>query len=133
ATASSCVAVGTYTDSDVTPRTAVYRWDGATWSAATAAADGTSSDQFSAVSCASASHCIAVRRSGSPTPRGFRTPQLIQSWSNGAWNVVPAPKPASPAKPDELSGVSCVSTRSCVAVGDVLVGSHLETSALVGH
>ncbi len=46
------------------------------------------------------------------------TRTLIESWNGTAWSIVPSPNDGSNF--NELLGVSCVSTTSCQAVGDVL-------------
>jgi hypothetical protein len=56
----------------------------------------------------SAKHCVAVGGSGSGT--------LVESWNGRTWSVLESPNPEGSGTP-RLNGVSCVSARSCVAVG----------------
>jgi hypothetical protein len=82
-------------------------WDGTTWSDNSPAVSQTSDSFLQAVSCVSASACVAVGQ-------GLTSP-LAMSWDGGSWRVEQAPR-ASPAM-SILNGVSCSSARSCLAVG----------------
>ncbi len=77
-------------------------------------------DSLSAVSCPSASYCVAV---GGYTDTSKDNEGVLLTWSGKAWTAAQAPLPAN-ALPDEtsdpgnyVSGVSCVSASYCVAVG----------------
>jgi hypothetical protein len=63
-------------------------------------------DFLADVSCASATACMAVGDNG-------RT--LAESWNGTSWSLVSSPSPGAGA----LSGVSCVSSAVCTAVGYV--------------
>jgi hypothetical protein len=82
-------------------------WDGTTWSQESPAVNQTSNSFLQAVSCVSASRCVAVGQ-------GLTSP-LAMSWDGGSWRVKQAGV-ASPAMAI-LNGVSCTSARSCSAVG----------------
>ncbi len=72
---------------------------------------------LNAVSCNTASQCVAVGNYGSDA--------LIESWDGTAWSVVPSPDPS--ASSNQLHGVSCAGSTFCVAVGDDIVGSGVAT------
>ena len=82
-------------------------WNGGTWSAESPAVNQTSDSFLQAVSCVSASACVAVGQ-------GLTSP-LAMGWDGVSWRVEQAPE-ASPAMAI-LNGVSCTSARSCTAVG----------------
>lgn len=66
------------------------------------------------VSCVSARFCMAVGvRNPPPGSHGVATGSLIERWNGHRWSRVGAPS----HKTDVLWDVSCVSGRSCVAVG----------------
>lgn len=79
----------------------------------------------SAVSCTSASWCMAVgsyqRRSGPETP-------FSEVWDGNAWTFGPAAVPAH-STGSSLEGVSCTAPTSCVAVGNALAASGSVTLA----
>jgi hypothetical protein len=86
-------------------------WNGTRWTPETAPSPaGATFAQLNAVSCASATECVAVGRIG--TASGGPT-ELIELWSGGSWKVETAPQPANSV----LNAVSCPSASSCVAVG----------------
>src|SRR5947207_2707581 len=65
----------------------------------------TNNNQLNAVSCVSATGCIAVGEQAGPTANGTLVSALIESWNGSAWSVVPSPQPGNRA----LYGVSCIS------------------------
>jgi len=80
----------------------------------------TQSNQFSSVSCVSASFCMAVGSyAGASNQSG-----LVSEWNGTAWTLLTAPTPsADPDNPNStvdnvLDSVSCTSTTFCAAVGD---------------
>ena len=85
------------------------------------------SDSLSAVSCPSASYCVAV---GGYTDTSKDLRGLLVTWSGGAWTATQAPLPAN-ALPDDtsspgnyVSGVSCASASYCLAVGSYETTDH---------
>jgi hypothetical protein len=109
-TASACTAVGSYRGSDGIYHPLVERWNGSAWSLQTAPnpSQGTAQKAMLAVSCASASSCMAVgEAAGKP---------VAELWNGSAWISVAAPAPGG-AKVAGLVGVSCGSTKECIAVG----------------
>jgi hypothetical protein len=116
--ASFCVAVGSYSDtSDRNDAMLLTRSDGS-WTGAEAPvpADATGAS-LSAVSCPSASFCVAVGNY-SDTSGGNDT--MLLTRSDGSWTVANAPLPADSASPANasLDAVSCPSASFCIAGGN---------------
>lgn len=123
-TASSCVAVGSYstaTKGDVGPLVVVDA--SGTWSAVTAPLPGDADtsardDPLLAVSCRSGPDCTAVGSYASTT-NGEEA--LMETDTDGTWSDTPVPLPgdASTARTtsDVLDTVSCSSDAACVAAG----------------
>jgi len=112
-TASTCVAVGTYSlsgDGSGPTALAALRQNGS-WTLLTPATpSGAVQTEFSGVWCTSATHCIAVGNystGNGPLP-------LAEVWNGSTWAV-----PSVPAEPSgaELTGVSCTAATACTAVG----------------
>jgi alpha-tubulin suppressor-like RCC1 family protein len=90
-------------------------WNGRAWSIAPTPVVSNSASSLRGVSCVSATFCAAV---GKHTPaaafaEGPKLP-LTEIWDGNKWAVIPN---ASIENDDSLLGVSCVSSRFCVAVG----------------
>jgi hypothetical protein len=96
--AHTCVAVG--------EGSAVQIYRGGRWTYAPVAAAG--GGQLSALSCATASLCVAVG-----TRHGAI---LVVRWNGRAWSGQSAPTPSGAAQL-RVNGVSCPSAHSCVLVG----------------
>jgi hypothetical protein len=113
-----CVAVGNHGSG-----TLVEFWNGTGWRFVVSPNPGNYSG-LSGVSCSSDRSCVAVGNysygTGSAASTLSRT--LIESWNGTAWAVVPGPGPSVAY----LYGVSCVSARSCKAVGDYRISSGLR-------
>jgi hypothetical protein len=73
---------------------------------------GVQSSILLAVSCASASACIAV---GSSTDQSGTVLPLAELWDGTRWQSQPPPSPVDGAS---LNGVSCSSSSACTAVGE---------------
>ena len=121
ASASFCVAVGGYDDAAGDEDGLLLTWTGGSWTAAQALvpADAASDPHasLSGVSCPSASFCVAV---GEYTETSGDQGALLLTWTGGSWIAaagrVPANARSTPADA-ALSGVSCPSASTCVAVG----------------
>lgn len=120
ATPESCLAVGvgdpdagSTMGSESAP--IALLWNGAEWREASPPAR--SHAQLDAVSCSSASACLAVGREG--------TSPVALLWSDGKWRDVSPPLAGA-----RLDGVSCSSPTECVAVGSQAIGSG-PTTALI--
>jgi hypothetical protein len=68
---------------------------------------------FDAVSCVSATSCVATGYYYGRTKRGTPESALAETWNGTKWSAVPTPRQLRKA----LYGVSCTSARACVAVG----------------
>jgi hypothetical protein len=113
----SCDAVGFYLH-DCTSRSGgssvlVEHWDGNRWSVVLAPQSPCGGDiGLEAVSCNTPSSCTAVGHH----PHGSEVWTLVESWDGSTWSTVPSPN-ENPTNNNELLGVSCASTASCMAVG----------------
>jgi len=74
---------------------------------------GASSDALLHVSCMSSSFCMTV---GAAPTSGARAKPLIAKWNGSTLTMLSAPVPSG-ARGSWLSGVACISTRFCMAVG----------------
>jgi len=109
-----CKAVGYFLNAKRIQRTLVESWNGRVWSLESSPNSGMHSNDLEGVSCSSVSSCKAV--GGYLDSHGvIRT--LAESWNGHVWSL--APSPNNGTRHNELGhgGVSCVSARSCKAVG----------------
>ncbi len=122
--ATACLAVGEAGCENCNTVTSAERWDGTRWSSLKSRNPNASggNDYLNDVSCVSATACIAV---GGGTPRtGYL---LAERWNGTRWAVQPTPNAMKATRAPRcgftcagtLSGVSCTSARSCIAVGSV--------------
>ena len=116
ATASECVAVGTRVRASGVSVPLALRRDGRTWSDQPVPSPaGSSVNGLAAVSCPSASECMAVGRAINHD--GGYVP-LAEIWNGSGWRILPTP--TAPAAPNSyLNGVACTSPSVCIAVGGV--------------
>ena len=106
-----CVAVGKFLAPSGVEHTLVETRIDGEWSV-TPSPNPDVSQGLNAVSCASATYCVAV---GTSTD-GERQRALVEEWNGTDWSVVPTPRP--PHTPLMiLNGVSCVTATNCVAAG----------------
>ena len=118
--ATACTAVGSYTSSQGAHVPLAEEWNGTSWSAQPT--PGLASATFSilsAVSCGSATSCVAVGYYDLPHSRQTR---LAESWNGTAWSLQQAANPPT-AVNSTLSGVSCATVSRCIAVGNYLSAS----------
>src|SRR5262245_6867119 len=75
------------------------------------------------VSCPSAANCMAVGwfLGQIPGTSGFQNFTLAERWNGSTWKVVPSPSPRHFGGGELLSSVSCTSSTSCMAVGQIQV------------
>lgn len=117
-TSSSCSALG---EEEVSPSGQVAlaeRWSGRAWVVERSPnAAGPQSSKLLAVSCPSASECLAVGSYVEDPSGTYRT--LAEIWNGQSWAILSTANPGrtEPAGGDFLQGVSCPSTTSCFAVG----------------
>ncbi len=120
------VAGGALTDSE----SFAERWTGITWTAAAASGSPGASPALYAISCTSPSFCIAVGSTVAASADGFAggdwqsSKAVVEAWNGTTWAVEATP--AGAVAPTELSGVSCTSSTSCVAVGARGVGRYRQ-------
>jgi len=125
--ANSCFAVGTDTNSNLNDQVTqmlAEHWNGSSWAIQAAPVpSGAAESELDAVSCTSASNCMAV---GSLTGTTTYIAGIAEHWNGKTWTVenVINPNGANPSgdTADELDDVSCVSAMSCTAVGFNNVG-----------
>ena len=111
----ACVAVG-YDGTPSSQKTLVETLGQGTWRL-TPSPDASSPyvvNFLNAVSCTSLTHCVAVGFAADAT--GMRSRTVIETLSEGNWRTTPSPDTTSPL--NELFGVACLTSTSCVAVGD---------------
>jgi len=110
---SACTAVGSSNAlGDSLPL--VELWNGSQWSLESAPNPaGMSHVQLDAVSCPTARTCIAVGSGG------FRNQTVLvaERWNGLSWSAQTLPAGGSDGNGGPLTGVSCVSTATCLAVG----------------
>ncbi len=93
---------------------AAEQWNGSTWQAINPGnPPGTAHPKFLSVSCVSATFCAAA---GSVS-EGGRQRGLVETWNGSGWSRASLPNPEEKSQ-SGLNGVSCLSPRSCTAVGE---------------
>lgn len=133
--AATCTAVGSYTwtiteqGEQVEMQSVVAEgWNGRRWSIqATPVRDGTG---FRAISCSSASACLAVG------DKGDDCELLAERWNGVRWSILSGPSCSLfysdyPSNEMHLNGVSCASASSCIATGYYTVEDFGRVSAAV--
>ncbi len=121
----NCVAVGQYDNTLENPEGLIDTETSGTWTSATAPvpsdADAALPDVLlTSVSCSTLTTCVAVGSYEVPPIRNLSPDALLDAEVGGVWmaGTVELPGDASTAQPySDLSGVTCVSPWSCVAVG----------------
>ena len=110
ASAKACMAVG-YSDANnaSTQEALAMRWDGAAWHLAVPSEEAS----LSGVSCPSDSRCFAA---GTSFPDGRHGAPVIVRWSHQKWSSAKLPTRKSQVEQD-LEGIDCPTTTSCLAVG----------------
>jgi hypothetical protein len=112
-----CVAVGQYANGQI-EQTLVETWDGTAWSVVDTPNPGTGVNQLTSVSCVKSTDCVAVGNDRGSDSSSTLT--LMESWDGTSWSTDPS---SSPDTENQLDAVSCVSSHSCVTVGDHANGS----------
>ena len=121
ASASSCVAVGSYTDSSGNGQGLLVTGSGTSWTVAEAPLPANAAADPAAclisVACPSASSCVAA---GGYTDSSGNQQGLLVTGSGTSWTAAEAPLPANAAAdpaPFFPGSVACASASSCVAAG----------------
>jgi hypothetical protein len=113
--ATSCAAVGA--------NSLLEGWNGTSWVIRPRTGDDV---DFMGVSCRSTSSCVAVGETDVNDPHPGQA--AVALWNGRVWSATLAPQPAGAAG-GELTGVSCVSTTSCVAIGQYFGSASAGASA----
>jgi hypothetical protein len=110
----SCSAVGDYFLKNDNTGVLAESWNGKTWAAAKPPVPaGTTTAALSGVSCLTSADCVAT---GTYTRSNGASAGLAESWNGRKWTDVSIKLPAGSVGGD-LDGVSCASSKSCIAVG----------------
>jgi hypothetical protein len=130
---SDCTAVGfSWNGSGSEQVTLVESWNGSDWSVVPSPNVGdTGTDELAGISCISTSSCVAVGYSVGTAD--FAT-TLVELWNGKIWSIESTPNPdPGPYTNSYLRGVSCKTSRSCMAVGYAVQsasgGTNIETLA----
>jgi hypothetical protein len=111
--------VGSYTDGTGHQRPLIESWNGQAWSIS--ASPTKTAYTLLGVSCVSSTVCKAV---GSQYSAAAGRQTLIEKWNGVKWSVVASPNVVGGTGVDnELTGVSCTSKKTCMAVGGDTDGS----------
>ena len=112
----SCFAVGDGSKKIFTMQTLAESWNGSAWTLQSSPnPTGATRSTLLADSCSSSIECTAVG-SGSPGPSGETTVTLAERWNGTEWSTQTTPNPP-PHTEDVVTGVGCVASANCVAVG----------------
>ena len=123
-TTRSCVAVGTSVSGIGDLRMLVETWNGAKWTDHVVPVSAGVYLNVNSVSCVSATRCVLAGESETPKGSSVTMGVLLASWNGKTITQMKAPLPAGTGAGTPLvTGVSCASAASCVAVGAVLGGS----------
>ena len=116
--ASSCVAVGTYSRANSTSLGLAESWNGKHWADFTVPVTGHYGG-MNGVSCSTPKDCLAVGEH-SAAPFAMQGLPAADAWNGKSWKLVPVPTPAGgggSSGASALTGVDCLSATDCVAVG----------------
>ena len=124
--ATSCFAVGANVNG--IGRALIERWNGTSWSIVTSPnADKATGTYLYGVSCANANSCVAVGQAffGEDSP----SKAVVERWNGAFWRIVGSNSP-SPYF-NVLTGVSCTSVASCIAVGSSATAQTAPATTLI--
>jgi hypothetical protein len=128
--ATACTAVGFLQNSSSTDLTLAEGWNGTAWSIQPtpdpADADVFPGSVLSAISCTSATACMAV---GNYTNTAGNVVTLAESWNGTTWKIETTLNPAG-ATNTALAGVFCGSATVCTAVGRSFDAAGTETAVV---
>jgi hypothetical protein len=112
--ATRCMAVGSYYKPSTSSETPLAEaWDGASWTAEPMPAPSGARAAMVAVSCPSATSCVAV--GGEPQGGSLTQVLLSEIWDGSTWRLQNVSSP--PRVSSALVGLSCASATACMAVG----------------
>lgn len=120
-TATRCVVVGAFTSGSGSGLPLADIWNGSKWTVTKPAVPrGTIAAELSAVSCVSATFCVATGEFFTNSAGGV----LIYKWNGKAWSRMAAVVPKG-STDGFATGVSCFSATMCFAVGSATGGKGL--------
>jgi hypothetical protein len=110
--ATSCVAVGSTVINNPRQRSLAEVWNGHAWTVELPPSPGPEAS-LNAVSCPTPTSCVAVGSYQNSAGIGLA---LTEFWDGSTWAIEPSANPTGEEN-SSLSGVSCTSATSCMAVG----------------
>lgn len=118
-TTTFCMAVGLSSGENSSLLTFTESWNGTSWSTTPSPnAPGFYQDQLFSVSCPSTTMCMAV---GTDTGASDLPQTLAEAFNGTTWSIVSSPNESASSSNESvtnsLSGVSCPTANSCMAVG----------------
>ncbi len=125
-TTTFCAAVGNYYNSSASAwESFIEVFNGSTWSvvAAPSPPAPATNPNLESVSCKSTTFCVAV---GYYSTSIGPAHTFAETFNGTAWTLSSSPNPAASSW-DELLGISCTSTSSCIAVGWYYAGQADQT------
>ncbi len=127
--ADDCWAVGGWGDVNYGGPTLIEQDTGSGWSIVPSPIPpGSTQSALSGVSCASPTDCWAVGFSGDES---FNTAALIEQDRGTGWSIVSDTTPSGNAGGELLSGMTCMSSGHCVAVGEAGIMSSATGQTLI--
>jgi hypothetical protein len=108
------MAVGEYSNYAGEALSLAESWNGTAWSVKSTpnSREGTYGNRLEGISCVSSAYCVAV---GADYPPVAKRQTFAEKWTTSAgWTLL---APISPAEGGNLTGVSCTSETSCIAIG----------------
>jgi len=110
---STCTSVGSWTNTGAL--SLAERWNGTSWSRQAVPHPPKSvTGSLAGVSCTAAAACTAVGESATNL-NAFPSTTMAMTWNGTSWQLAATPNRAGTS--DVLSGVSCTTPTTCVAVG----------------
>jgi hypothetical protein len=124
----SCVAVGSFVSAKGKSRALIERWAGKKWSMVNSPVSAAAlSSVLAAVSCTSATNCMAVGSLKSTL--SAPTKPLAVHWNGTSWKTVPTTAPSGSTNA-YFNGVSCTTANSCFAVGSYTSSSTMGSTLI---
>ena len=118
---SFCTSVGVFQNSSNVNQTLILYWDGNRWFIPQSPNMGSNqSNDLTGVSCTSPFACLAVGSWGTTTASSAKQ-SLALVWDGRVWTLGQSLNTAA-ERPNNLSGVSCVSASNCLTVGTGGIG-----------
>jgi hypothetical protein len=125
---STCKAVGFYLNISKVEQTLVESWNGTAFIMNHGVNSGTANNVLNAVTCPSATSCIAV---GTFTSPSGVTQVLVETLTGTTWVLTSAASPGTAG--NVLSGISCLSATRCRAAGTATGANHIPQTLIESH